>query len=169
MGFGTYENYPLKSDIILFDTFVGMSNTYLTTANLPSNAVSVENNFVMDANGNVITTIRPERMVTGFSAATATGLKSFVGDMPNLTNGTAMFKNCTQLTTFIGDLSSLETADEMFYGCTLDAESLEILADTLPTVTSGTIDIGASTNATDEVIATIKGKDWTLKSNGTAL
>ena len=135
-------------DLVLVDEFVGLSSSYLNTANLPNNAVSVENNFVYNADGDVITTIRPERMVTGFSAATATNLESFVGDMPNLTNGTAMFKNCAQLTTFVGDLSSLETADEMFYGCTLDAESLEILADTLPTVTSGIIDIGSSINAT---------------------
>ena len=113
--------------------------------------------------------ICPEKFVDGCDFSNGTKLESWVSDMPNLTDGTAMFKNCSKLTTFIGDLSSLETADEMFYGCTLDAESLEILADTLPTVTGGTIDIGASTNATADVIATIKGKKWTLKSNGTAL
>ena len=119
----------------------------------------------MNADGTVITTIRPERMVTGFSATAATGLKSFVGDMPNLTSGTAMFKNCSQLTTFIGDLSSLESANEMFYGCKLDAESLEILADTLPTVTSGTISIGYGSLATnveaEAAKAAIQAKGWT--------
>ena len=77
-----------------------------------------------------------------------------------------MFANCIQLTTFIGDLSSLTSGLNMFGNCNLNAESLECIAETLPTVSGGTIDIGASTNATDEVIATIKGKGWTLTSNG---
>jgi hypothetical protein len=80
-----------------------------------------------------------------------------------------MFKGCTGLTVFVGDLSSLTSGVDMFNGCTLDAESLEILAANLPTVSGGTIDIGASTNATAEVIAEIKGKGWTLKSNGATL
>ena len=93
-------------------------------------------------------------------------LTSWVADLSNLTNGDNMFSGCTGLTTFVGDLSSLTSGDNMFNGCTLDAESLEILAENLPTVTSGTIDFSASTNATADVIATIKAKGWTLKSNG---
>lgn len=96
-------------------------------------------------------------------------LTSFCGDLSSLTDGSGMFGGCTKLTTCITDLSSLTDGVSMFNGCTLDAESLECIADTLPTVTSGTIDIGADTNATEEVIATIKGKGWTVKSNGTAL
>ena len=109
--------------ITLADEFVGMSNSYLTTANLPSDAVSVENNFVMDADGYVITTIRPERMVSGFYAQYASGLTSFVGDLSNLETaklnggGSSTFYNCSALETFIGDLSSLKSGIVMFGGC----------------------------------------------------
>ena len=96
-------------------------------------------------------------------------LTSFCGDLSSVTDGSGMFENCTNLTSFCGDLSSLTVGARMFYNCILDAESLECIAETIPTVTSGSIDIGASTNATDEVIATIKGKGWTVNSNGTAL
>ena len=98
-----------------------------------------------------------------------TSLTTFVGDLSSLTNGTEMFSGCTSLTTFVGDLSALTSGVDMFSGCTLDKDSLEILADNLPTVTGGTIEIGAQTNATDEVISTIKNKGWTVTSNGTAL
>ena len=96
-------------------------------------------------------------------------LTSFTSDLSSMTNGSSMFYNCAKLTSFTSDLSSLTNGTGMFQNCNLDTESLELIAESLPTVTSGTIDIGASTNATDEVIATIKGKGWTLKSNGTAL
>ncbi|MBO5827123.1 MAG: hypothetical protein J6R59_01395 [Paludibacteraceae bacterium] len=110
------------NSISIIDTFVGMSTSYLTTANLPSDAVSVENNFVIRADGQVITTIRPERMVSGFYAGSASSIKSFVGDLSNLTtaiieNEVSTFYNCTALTTFIGDLSSLVTGDRMFGNC----------------------------------------------------
>lgn len=98
-----------------------------------------------------------------------TTLTSWVADLSNLTVGDNMFKGCTGLTVFVGDLSSLTSGVGMFNDCKLDKESLEILAENLPTVTGGTIDIGAQTNATAEVIATIKGKGWTVTSNGTAL
>ena len=133
-----------------------------------SNPETVEGGILTADNG-VKRVLATDKIVNGTNMFTSTHIETWVDDLSNMTNGTAMFKNCAQLTTFVGDLSSLETADEMFYGCTLDAESLEILADTLPTVTSGTIDIGASTNATEEVITTIKGKGWTVKSNGTTL
>ena len=136
---------------------------------LPPTTVKVENGMVYASNGwthplNTNDIVNGEEFLQGRTTFT-----SWVSDLSNMTKGISMFKNCTSLTTFVGDLSSLVSADGMFYGCTLDAESLEILADTLPTVTSGTIDIGASTNATPDVIATIKAKGWTLKSNGTAL
>lgn len=201
---GTAVTTDNGKPINIIDGFVGLDGSargYLQLAALPSDAVSVENNFVYNASGKVITSIRPERMISGFRANSATGLKSFVGDLSNLktanygetdafdnktfynssaletfigdlsslTDGKYMFNGCTALTSFCGDLSSLTDGTRMFYGCNLDAESLECIADTLPTVTSGTIEIGASTNATDEVIATIKGKGWTLKSNETTL
>lgn len=79
----------------------------------------------MNASGKVITTIRPERMVSGFRANSATGLKSFVGDLSNLENAswgdewnTYTFYGMTALETFIGDLSSLTDGSYMFNGCT---------------------------------------------------
>jgi hypothetical protein len=96
-------------------------------------------------------------------------LTTFVGDLSSLTNGYRMFYKCNSLTSFTSDLSSLTNGQQMFYTCILDAESLECIAETLPTVSSGNIDIGDSTYATEEVIATIKGKGWTLMSNGVAL
>lgn len=91
-------------------------------------------------------------------------LTSWVADLSNLTVGDNMFYGCTNLTTFVGDLSSLTSGVGMFNGCTLDAESLEILAENLPVVSGGLIDIGIQTNATDEVIATIESKGWTISS-----
>lgn len=125
---GEFSHGTGKS-INIIDTFVGLSASYLTTANLPSDAVIVENNFVSgearySGDRYVITTIRPERMVSGFNATPATRLTSFIADLsnletsalPNQTVGT--FYNMSALTTFIGDLSSLKNGQGMFYGCT---------------------------------------------------
>ena len=195
MGIVAGDEAGRGSTLAIIDTFVGMSASYLTTANLPSGAVSVENNFVINDMGNVITTIRPERMVTGFSAQDAKGLKSFVGDLSNLTtatygdgnskrtfyectalesfigdlssleDGDAMFCGCSNLTTFISDLSSLAIAHGMFYGCKLNTESLECIADTLPTVTGGEISIGYGSLASEPdaqaAKAAIEAKGWT--------
>jgi hypothetical protein len=111
--------------LVITDTFVGMSASYLKTANLPSDAVSVENNFVYGIDSQVITTIRPERMVSGFDAQPATGLKSFVGDLSNLETSqipvggdtVATFYGMSALESFIGDLSSLRNGSSMFSGC----------------------------------------------------
>jgi hypothetical protein len=193
----------------------GNTSSYLELAALPSDAVTVENNFVMNADGKVITTIRPERMYKGFSAQKAKGLKSFVGDLPNLTtgvhgdgnakrtfyecsalelfigdlssltdgntmfancselksfagdlssltNGNSMFMNCYALTSFTSDLSSLENGSSMFNGCKLDAESLECIAETLPTVSGSIIGIGYNCPAADAQAAydTITAKGW---------
>lgn len=137
----------------------------LITASVPAGTTSVEGNVAYV--GSTKHVIAPEKFQTAVQMPNT--LTSWVADLSNLTDGTAMFKGCTGLTTFIGDLSSLTNGTEMFSGCTLDAESLEILSDNLPTVTSGTIEIGAQTNATDEVISTIKAKGWTVTSNGAAL
>ena len=134
----------------------------LITASVPANTTSVEGNVAYVGSEKHV--IAPEKFQT--AAQMPSTLTSWVADLSNLTNGDNMFSGCTGLTTFVGDLSSLTSGDNMFNGCTLDAESLEILAENLPTVTSGTIDFGASTNATADVIATIKAKGWTLKSNG---
>ena len=137
----------------------------LITASVPEDATSVEGNVAYV--GSTKHVIAPEKFQT--AAQMPATLTSWVADLSNLTNGDNMFNGCTGLTVFVGDLSSLTSGVDMFNGCTLDSESLEILAENLPTVSGGTIDIGASTNATEEVIATIKGKGWTVKSNGTDL
>ena len=137
----------------------------LITASVPADTTSVKGNVAYV--GSTKHVIAPDKFQT--AAQMPATLTSWVADLSNLTNGDNMFNGCTGLTVFVGDLSSLTSAVDMFNGCTLDSESLEILAENLPTVSGGTIDIGASTNATDEVIATIKGKGWTVKSNGTDL
>ena len=134
----------------------------LITASVPAGTTSVEGNVAYVGSEKHV--IAPDKFQT--AAQMPSTLTSWVADLSNLTDGTAMFKGCTGLTTFVGDLSSLETADEMFYDCKLDAESLEILSENLPTVTSGNIDIGNYVNATDEVIATIHAKGWTVTTNG---
>ena len=133
----------------------------LITASIPANTTSVEGNVAYV--GTTKHVIAPEKFQT--AAQMPATLTSWVADLSNLTVGDSMFAN-TSLTTFIGDLSSLTSGVDMFKNCTLDAESLEILAENLPSVSGGIIDIGASTNATDEVIATIKGKGWKVLSNG---
>lgn len=134
----------------------------LITASVPAGTTSVEGNVAFVGSAKHV--IAPEKFQT--AAQMPTSLTSWVADLSNLTNGDNMFKGCTSLTVFVGDLSALTSGVDMFNGCTLDAESLEILSENLPTVSGGTIDIGAITNATDEVKAEIKGKGWTLKSNG---
>lgn len=137
----------------------------LIIASVPEDTTKVVGNIAYV--GSTKHVIAPEKFET--AAQMPATLTSWVADLSNLTNGDEMFKGCAGLTVFVGDLSSLTSAVDMFNGCTLDEDSLEILSENLPTVTSGIIDIGASTKATAEMIATIKGKGWTVKSNGTAL
>lgn len=95
--------------------------------------------------------------------ANCSNLESFCGDLSSLTSGSYMFNSCNALTSFCGDLSSLTDGSAMFDGCKLDAESLECIADTLPTATGGTIKIGYNCAAADAQAAydTITGKGWT--------
>lgn len=137
----------------------------LITASVPEGTTSVERNVAYAVSTKHV--IAPDKFQTATQMPAT--LTSWVADLSNLTNGDNMFNGCTGLMVFVGDLSSLTSGVDMFNGCILDSESLEILAENLPTVSGGTIDIGASTNATEEVIATIKGKGWTVKSNGTDL
>ncbi len=110
----------------------------LITASVPESTTKVEGNIAYV--GSTKHVIAPEKFQT--AAQMPATLTSWVADLSNLTNGDNMFKGCTGLTTFVGDLSSLTSGVDMFNGCALDDESLEILAENLPTVTSGTIDIG---------------------------
>jgi hypothetical protein len=91
-----------------------------------------------------------------------TSLTSWVADLPNLTVGDGMFNGCSGLTTFIGDLGALTSGVDMFAGCQLSVESVEFIADTLPTVESGTITLGTTTEAHAEAIAEIEAKGWTV-------
>jgi hypothetical protein len=167
----------------------GLINTpHVHTIDLSSGVTSVDGNVAI-ING-VKTLIEPEKYVSGFYANTASNLTSWVSDMPNfnnadghagtfsgctslttfigdlssLENGGSMFNDCTSLTTFIGDLSSLTNGESMFNGCKLDAESIECIAETLPTVTNKPrIHIGYNCSAAyaQSAYDVIIGKGWT--------
>lgn len=144
------------------------SNESLHSVVNSANPKTVEGGILTASNSSK-RVIATDKIVNGSNMFASTIIETWVDDLSNMTNGTAMFKNCTELTTFIGDLSSLETADEMFYGCKLDAESLEILADTLPTASSlsAAISIGygslASESQAQAAKAAIEAKGWTCE------
>ena len=129
----------------------------LIVASVPAETTSVEGNVAYV--GSTKHVIAPEKFQT--AAQMPETLTSWVADLSNLTVGDGMFAN-TALTTFIGDLSSLTSGVDMFTGCSLTVESVEFIADTLPTVTSGTITLGNRTDAHDEAVAEIEAKGWTV-------
>jgi hypothetical protein len=119
-----------------------------------------------------------------------TNLTSFTTDLSSLTIGYNMFQGCSSLTSFSSDLSSLTDGRDMFSGCPLlsfssnlgsltngegmfdecylDAASMEIIANTLPNTTNGTIDIRYNTPSSQDdsdriinAITTIRNKGWT--------
>ena len=140
----------------------GLTET-LITASVPEGTTSVVGNIAYVGSEKHV--IAPEKFQT--AAQMPSTLTSWVADLSNLTVGDGMF-NGTGLTTFIGDLSSLTSGVDMFKGCTLDAESLEIIADTLSVVTNNaTIDLGSSnSNATMAIITQINEKGWNLLFDG---
>lgn len=85
-------------------------------------------------------------------------LKSFSGALSSLTNGTGMFAGA-YIEDFSSSLPVLETGDEMFYGCRLTAQSVKQILNTIPTVTSGTIDLGIA-GAPDESLADDAATAW---------
>ena len=100
-----------------------------------------------------------------------TSLTSFSGDLSSLTNGYYMFGDCTKLETFIGDLSSLTDGLGMFSKTKLNTESVECIADTINTVSSGRIDIGIANSTPNEAenaaFWTMKNeKGWNVYVNG---
>ena len=129
----------------------------LITASVPADTTSVEGNVAYV--GSTKHVIAPEKFQT--AAQMPSTLTSWVADLSNLTVGDNMFKG-TALTTFIGDLSSLTSGVDMFVGCSLTVESVEFIADTLPTVTSGTIALGTTTEAHATAITDIQAKGWTV-------
>lgn len=85
-------------------------------------------------------------------------LKSFSGALPSLTNGTGMFAGA-HIEDFNSSLPALETGDEMFYGCRLTAQSVKQILNTIPTVTSSTIDLGIA-GAPDESLTDEAATAW---------
>lgn len=172
-----------NSNILLYDGYVHRESQYISQLSLPGDCVRVENNFMYDSSNEVIRQIKPERFISGFYALEASGLTSWVGDMPNLesayvqgrgmfddnsslttfigdlsslTDGHKMFYYCIALTTFIGDLSSLTDGDRMFGETQLSVESVEIIADTLPEITNSatmTIFLHTPPSSTTELTA----------------
>ena len=108
----------------------------------------------------------PNLVGGGYMFDGCTALTSFCGDLSSLKDGGYMFRGCTALTSFCGDLSSLKEGGHMFGICKLDAESLECIADTLPTVSDHPIiDIGygslATAAAAQAAQSAIQAKGWT--------
>ena len=130
----------------------------LITASVPTGTTSVEGNIAYVGSEKHV--IAPEKFQT--AAQMPSTLTTWVADLSNLTVGDSMFSGCTGLTTFIGDLSNLTSGVDMFAGCSLTVESVEFIADTLPTVTSGTITLGTTTEAHADAIADIQAKGWTI-------
>jgi hypothetical protein len=99
-----------------------------------------------------------------------TALTSFCGDLSSLTDGQEMFEGCSQLTSFTSDLSSLTNGKYMFSGCKLDEESVEIIADTINTVTSSRIDITIGNDEPnddeDAAFKQMQDKGWDVFVNG---
>ena len=130
----------------------------LITASVPKGTTSVVGNIAYVGSEKHV--IAPEKFQT--AAKMPSTLTSWVADLSNLTNGNFMFEG-TGLTTFIGDLSSLTSGTNMFAGCSLTVESVEYIADTLPTVTGPyphEICLGNTTNAHADAIAEIEHKGW---------
>lgn len=80
-----------------------------------------------------------------------------------------MFSGCFNMTQFDGDLSALEDGEDMFYGCKLGVRTLQRIANTIKTHSSGThkITIGMNckeseyeTSSYKKHIDTIKEKGW---------
>ena len=93
-------------------------------------------------------------------------LTSFSSELPCLTNGNRMFNNCSNLTSFTSDLSSLTDGNSMFRSCKLDTTSVQNIADTINTVSSGKIDIGIGNSTPNEqekaAFNTMVSNGWTV-------
>ena len=136
----------------------------LITASVPAGTTSVEGNVAYV--GSTKHVIAPEKFQT--AAQMPATLTSWVADLSNLTVGDNMFKG-TALTTFIGDLDSLTSGVDMFNGCTLDDESWEIIADTLPTVEGehiihmGIYTVDTWSSLKSDCLEVIEDKGWSCQ------
>jgi hypothetical protein len=107
-----------------------------------------------------------------------------ISNTSNLSDATGMFSGCTSLETFNGDCSKIiRYACNMFQGCKLNKESVQRIADTLPTYqppTKKSEDVNKPGNITIHVnkslpqedldyikslFNTIKEKGWTVSTN----
>lgn len=105
---------------------------------------------------------RAENMFYG-----CTELKYFYADGENkLERAFGMFSGCTNLKEFYGDLSNLDDGEDMFYGCKLNLKSLQRIANSIKTHTSGTHTITLGINSTaqsvETALNTIRSKGWNV-------
>jgi hypothetical protein len=82
--------------------------------------------------------------------AGCSNLKTFKSDLSSLTVGSGMFYSCTNLTSFSAKLPKLSYAQSMFVGCKLDTASIQLIADTINTVSSTAIQIGIGNSTPNE-------------------
>jgi hypothetical protein len=97
-------------------------------------------------------------------------LTSFSSNLSSLTNGYSMFYYCSTLESFSSNLSSLTNGYWMFLRCKLDTASVQNIADTINTVSSGTIHIGiGNTEPNDQeetAFNTMVDKGWIVYVGG---
>lgn len=106
-------------------------------------APSTITEWVADMPNFVTSKTTSEKLATFYNCH---ALTTFIGDLSSLKYAQGMFSGCSSLETFIGDLSSLEYgtvsltsgSTGMFTGTNLSVESVENIADTLPTIVADT-------------------------------
>lgn len=89
-------------------------------------------------------------------------------NLGNLISAFGMFSGCFKMTQFDGDLSALEDGEDMFYGCKLGVRTLQRIANTIKTHTSGThkITIGMNCKETEYETSSYKTHIDTIKEKG---
>ena len=156
----------------------GLTET-LITASVPAGTTSVEGNVAYVGSEKHV--IAPEKFQT--AAQMPATLTSWVADLPNLTDGSSMFKNCNALTTFIGDLGLLIDGEDMFEDTSLSLESVEYIADTISEFTLGewnpshgymnitwkTLPEASERQAFVAMLSLIVDKNWELYTNNELL
>ena len=156
----------------------GLTET-LITASVPEGTTSVEGNVAYVGSEKHV--IAPEKFQT--AAQMPSTITSWVADLPNLTDGSSMFKNCNALTTFIGDLGLLIDGEAMFEDTSLSLESVEYIADTISEFTLGewnpnhgymnitwkTLPEASERQAFVAMLSLIVDKNWELYTNNELL
>ena len=160
---------------VSFDfVIIDFTTTDEETINTVRTAKRVVDNKLYDADGGLIGTIDTSKIEVGGFEDNETGnfdglfnnktedswtstrgiiLSEFDSDISNLTDGTAMFADCSNLTSFSSVLPSLTNGNSMFYGCKLDGPSFRNIIDTInKSSDSSFISIGIGYDNTDENI-----------------